>query len=318
MTNYIAKNIVSIAFFLFVGFGPSALGADGDLLVTKVKDGLYAAAVKTAQGQVFYLGMEEISTPSIYRFWSSYNQATKTTGKEILGSFACNGFPRYKKDADAIFSSISQQIVSSPNQFDVHRQLNNYNLFRTQERQIEPGLIGFKEFLRAAAQEEKVAYMVYAQRKPVTGFAYEMFTPTNNWNTHVQHLHQYKNLLLSFGVLTGKNSISVTHMGIFKNPTSFTNIFPKISVTLHGFAAYCMKNVWDPSKTLQVNRPAEAMVNLLRLEFPDAVLAKVNTIEHEELNRLDHCPVVEENPILSIDLDLLQTAFIKNAIKPVK
>lgn len=314
MNKFMIKIIMLSTVFFLIGLDSLALGVDETLLVTKVKDGLYAAKAKSATGEAFYLGMEEVSNSNIYMFWRAYYQATNTTGKDILGSFAKNGIPRNKKLADNIFSSIYREVNDSRDQFDISNKLNDCNPFRLQEQQISPGLIGFKEFINAARAEEKVAYMVYAQREPVTGFAYETFKCTKIRDTHVQHLHQYKNLLMSFGVLTAKDSISVTHMGIFRNPTTFTKKFPKISVTLHGFAAYCMKNVWDPTKIFQVNRPARAMADLLRAEFSGIELAQANTPEHVELSRLDHCPVVEENPILSIELELLQTAFVKNAI----
>lgn len=71
----------------------------------------------------------------------------------------------------------------------------------------------------------------------------------------------YQNIVMSVGVVTDLNSISSTHMGIFKNPLFFEDKnFSRLSLPLHSFAA-CW--AYENGKKIQANKPINKMVSIL-------------------------------------------------------
>ncbi len=294
--------------------------------IQEIKPKLFTSIALSPSGVPIYLAFERV-TPDNYSFWYQYNQNTAKHVRQVLRGFA----PHYRR---AILRDHNLQHQVRNFECELACEFRHYRdlpipdytrLNQILSREGVPaGITGLNAVFTQLENsgDEKQVYIVYASKTPIKGYANEHFGPAfqPGYSEAFLHYKRYKNLLMQFSVTTADSSISVTHMGIYRNP--MLHLEPRgrygsISTILHGFAAECALSRLN--KKIQVNKPTQAMHDILsRCIGVEQILKPPMKYEEQTLAVLNHVEV--HGILLGVSLDDLAKPFLlahEKLLKPI-
>ncbi len=290
-------------------------------------------AITLSTGETVYISVEKIEDAAL-RYWRWYLDSAESFSKEVLtpfvehSRFALAGqHPFWVEQQNKYFEEIftkprceamKQYIASNINRFTDSN-------FKQLKSGLNDGFFGFHYALQPQLNQQKERFVVYITRTPLkspistdlSSMPLQFNQPYGFTCYAMQHNAQqmgsdfqarYHNLLMSMAVVTNPSSVSVTHMGIFKNPQLFISpenkCYPNLAILLQSFSAHIFLSQFG--KTLQINQPTQCMRKILRLALPDGSIREEESCSLAE----NHCPV-QEGGVTTIGLPELASLFLQ-------
>lgn len=277
--------------------------------IRQIQDGLFVGEAKTASGEIIYLGFEKIETQEQVQYWHGYKKDTWSVGGELVGKLVTHVHektsPSYPEGISSIFDT-QQDYDEAINRLEVDGCRKSSNFLG----QLGFGTGAFGVEIKEPPNQQ---FVVYASKMPITSLRhlkpYESVSG-ELFKEEKEYYLNYRDILMCFGSHSKLNSISFTHMGIFRNPCGLFDDekkYKNISLILHGFAAEIEKVIFGAA--LMVNQPMPIMKKIMEEKLDPKKIASIDVIGFDkkvlaicELNGVS-CPKESELRVNLKELD---------------
>ncbi len=231
--------------------------------INQVDEHLYSGLSVSEGGHPLYFGFEEVDEGNI-DFWRYYEAQARSIADLCSGfclSVTVDTYPAYPNEFseglsydEGPYHEIAQ-FIQKKGWFQV-KGSSEQNPFTG----VKGGCNGMQRVLFPSKTDEKV-FMVYLSTAPVEKRHVLKATISNG----ADYRALFGEIVMSFVFITGEDVPTVSHYGIFKNPSSFFDLSEKyknLSMKLHGFAAAVASG-----KKYMITSPMPSMAKIMCKEL---------------------------------------------------